>query len=52
MDSDFVSALAPTPAPSKVRKLSATHFAFMRGRVQGLPVREMWELHLMARKSR
>jgi site-specific recombinase XerD len=46
MDSDFVSALAPTPAPSKGRKLSAAHFAFMRGLVQGLPVRETWERYL------
>lgn len=46
MASDFVSAPAPTAAPSKVRKLSAAHFAFMRGLVQGLPVRETWERYL------
>jgi site-specific recombinase XerD len=28
------------------RKLSAAHFAFMRGLVQGLPLRDMWERYL------
>lgn len=33
------------------RKLNAAHFAFMRGLVQGLPLREMWERYLRAEGS-
>lgn len=33
-------------SPARGRKLSAAHFAFMRGLVQGLPLREMWERYL------
>ena len=51
MASDFVSAPASTAAPSKVRKLSAAHFAFMRGLVQGLPIRETWERYLRVEGS-
>lgn len=35
--------VSPTP---RDRKLNAAHFAFMRGLVQGLPLREMWERYL------
>ena len=41
-----LKALAPATAPSRARKLSTGHFAFMRGLVQGLPVRDMWERYL------
>ncbi|MBI5255733.1 MAG: tyrosine-type recombinase/integrase [Burkholderiales bacterium] len=33
------------------RKLNAAHFAFMRGLVQGLPLREMWERYLQGEGS-
>jgi len=36
-------------APS--RKLGAAHFAFMRGLVQGLPLRDTWERYLQAEGS-
>ena len=40
--------VSPTP---RDRKLNAAHFAFMRGLVQGLPLREMWERYLQVEGS-
>lgn len=37
--------------PGRERKLSAAHFAFMRGLVQGLPLRNMWERYLQVEGS-
>ena len=45
------SDVAITAAAKRVRKLSAAHFAFMRGLVQGLPVRDMWDRYLRAEGS-
>lgn len=33
-------------AAMRERKLGMAHFAFMRGLVQGLPVRDLWERYL------
>ena len=39
-----------TPTP-RDRKLNGAHFAFMRGLVQGLPLRETWERYLQVEGS-
>jgi len=46
MASEPGAAAATDSSPARARKLSAAHFAFMRGLVQGLPVREMWDRYL------
>ncbi|MBV9890936.1 MAG: integrase, partial [Rhizobacter sp.] len=42
----LVSLGLARPPVTGARKLSAAHFAFMRGLVQGLPVHVMWERYL------
>jgi hypothetical protein len=42
---------AASPAASCTRKLSAAHFAFMRGLVQGLLLRDTWERYLQVEGS-
>ena len=39
------------PGLARTRKLGPAHFAFMRGLVQGLPLRETWERYLGAEGS-
>jgi hypothetical protein len=40
--------VAQTASAARSRKLGVAHFAFMRGPVQGLPLRETWERYLGA----
>lgn len=51
MASDPGAAATTDSLPANARKLSAAHFAFMRGLVQGLPVREMWDRYLRVEGS-
>jgi site-specific recombinase XerD len=46
----LASPARAAPGP-RVRKLNAAHFAFMRGLVQGLPVRDMWDRYLAVEGS-
>jgi len=42
-----LSAMPAKPAsPARRRKLSTAHFAFIRGLVQGLPMRDLWDRYL------